>query len=110
MFEVSTILEDDLAELVFRGANRFVNVPLLNFITSSLCGSLTFVELISEDVVSLFGKVLGDGASLSMEVEEDAPAVSNGSRVVAEIGGGLVDVEAAWLSTSQELMCPKVKP
>ncbi|GJS19993.1 hypothetical protein Tco_0448625 [Tanacetum coccineum] len=80
MFEVSTILE-----LVSGGAYKFVNVLLSNSATSSLCSSLTFVELIDGDVVSLFGKVLGEGASLSIE-EEDAPVVSGESRVVAEIG------------------------
>ncbi|GKD43995.1 hypothetical protein Tco_1268640 [Tanacetum coccineum] len=85
MFEVSTILEDDSFELVSGGANEFVNVSLSNSATSS-CGS-TFVELIDEDEVSLFGEVLGEGAFLSIEEEEeDAPAVSGGSRVAAEMG------------------------
>nr|GEW73157.1 hypothetical protein [Tanacetum cinerariifolium] len=83
MFEVSTILEDDSAELVSGGANGFINASLSNSGTSS-CGS-TFVELIREDVVSLFCEVLGVGASLSMEVKEDASTVSGGSRVVAEM-------------------------
>ncbi|GJU72768.1 hypothetical protein Tco_1264173 [Tanacetum coccineum] len=117
MFEVSTILDDDSAELLARGANRLANVSLLNSATSSLCGSSTFIELIRGDVVSLFGKVLGEGESLSMVVEEgDAPAVFGRSRVAAEIGvdtalrGGLADVKAAWFSTSPELMCPEVNP
>ncbi|GJX25607.1 hypothetical protein Tco_0231903 [Tanacetum coccineum] len=63
MFKVSTILEDDLVELVSGGANRLVNVSLSNSATSSF-GS-TFVELI---------------------VEEEASAVSDGSRVAAEMG------------------------
>ncbi|GJV84236.1 hypothetical protein Tco_1524134 [Tanacetum coccineum] len=84
MFEVFTILEDDSAEL---------------------------------GIVSLFGEVLGEGASLSIKVEErNALVVFGGSRVATEmgvdttLGGGLADVEAAWLSTSPELMCPKVNP
>ncbi|GKB90230.1 hypothetical protein Tco_0962502 [Tanacetum coccineum] len=56
MFEVSTILEDDSAELVSGGANRF------------------------------FSEVLGEGVSLPIEEEKDALAVSGGSRVVVEIG------------------------
>nr|GEV79414.1 retrovirus-related Pol polyprotein from transposon TNT 1-94 [Tanacetum cinerariifolium] len=83
---VFTILKVDLAELVSRGANGFVNVLLLNFATSSLCGSSTFVELIGEDVVSLFSEVLREGAFLSMKVEEDAPTIFDESRVVAKIG------------------------
>ncbi|GJS61764.1 hypothetical protein Tco_0656548 [Tanacetum coccineum] len=86
MFEVSIILEDDLAELVSGGANGFVNVSLSNS-TTYLCVS-TFVELIGEFVASMFGEVLREGSSLSMEVkeEEDAPAASGGSRVAGEIG------------------------
>ncbi|GJZ91294.1 hypothetical protein Tco_0663221 [Tanacetum coccineum] len=84
MFEVSTILEDDSDELVFGGANGFVNVSLSNSATSS-CGS-TFVELI--------GEVPGYGASLSMEVEEDALAVYDGSRIVVEMG---IDTELGSL-------------
>nr|GEZ05753.1 hypothetical protein [Tanacetum cinerariifolium] len=83
MFEVSTILEDDSAELVSRGANGFINVSLSNSVTSLLCGSSTFVELIGGDVVSLFSEVLREGASLSKEVKEDASGVSDGSRVAA---------------------------
>nr|GEV95161.1 reverse transcriptase domain-containing protein [Tanacetum cinerariifolium] len=60
MFEVSTILHEESAELVSRGANRFV-------------------------VVSMFGEVLVEGASLSMMVEEDTLVVSGGGRVTAEI-------------------------
>ncbi|GKE44828.1 hypothetical protein Tco_1472112 [Tanacetum coccineum] len=39
-------------------------------------------------VASMFGEVLGEGASLSIEVEEeeDAPDVSGGGRVAVEIG------------------------
>ncbi|GJS30562.1 hypothetical protein Tco_0491182 [Tanacetum coccineum] len=84
MFEVSTILEDDLAELVSGGANGFVNVSLSNFLTSSFCS--TFVELIGEFVASMFDEVLGEGASLSMEVKEDALAVFVGSRIVVKMG------------------------
>ncbi|GKC75374.1 hypothetical protein Tco_1126148 [Tanacetum coccineum] len=86
MFEVSIIREDESAELVSRGANGLVNISLSNTVTS-LFGS-TFVELSGGDEVSMFGEILGDGASLSREVEdeEDAPAVSDGSRVAAEIG------------------------
>ncbi|GKA37553.1 hypothetical protein Tco_0724118 [Tanacetum coccineum] len=61
MFEVSTILEDDSAELVFGRANGLVNVSLSNSVTSSFIS--TFVELSSEFVASMFGKVLGEGAS-----------------------------------------------
>ncbi|GKB56933.1 hypothetical protein Tco_0913119 [Tanacetum coccineum] len=96
------------SKLVSRGANGFVNVSLFNSATSSFHS--TFVELIGEFVASMFGEVLVEGASLSMEVEEDASAVSDESRVVAEMGGGLADVDASWFSTSIELMCPKVKP
>ncbi|GJV60168.1 hypothetical protein Tco_1466268 [Tanacetum coccineum] len=75
MFEVSKILEDDSVELVSRGANGFVNVSLLNTATSLFHS--TFVEFIVEFVASMFDEVLGEGASLSMEVEEEeAPAVS----------------------------------
>ncbi|GJU77378.1 hypothetical protein Tco_1274448 [Tanacetum coccineum] len=84
MFEVFTILEDDSAELVSRGANGFVNVSLSNPATSSF--RLTFIELIGEFVASMFGEVLRGGAFLSIEVDEDAPAVSGGGRVAAEIG------------------------
>ncbi|GKD37011.1 hypothetical protein Tco_1257218, partial [Tanacetum coccineum] len=71
MFEVSTIFDDDSAELVSGGANGLVNVSLSNIATSSFVS--TFIELIRIDEVLLFGKVLGEGASLSMEVEEEAP-------------------------------------
>ncbi|GKE40263.1 hypothetical protein Tco_1463668 [Tanacetum coccineum] len=86
MFEVSTILEDDSAELVSRGANGLVKVSLSNSETSSF--SLTFIELIGEIIALMFGEVLGEGASFSIEVEEeeDASAVSSGGRVVVEIG------------------------
>ncbi|GJR83082.1 hypothetical protein Tco_0153867 [Tanacetum coccineum] len=134
MFEVSTILEDDSADLVFGGANRLVKVSLSNS-TTSLFRS-TFVELIEEIVAFMFGEVLGEGASLSIEVEEeeDTPTISGGGRVTAEMGfnaalgflkyssnigwnnksqsffiGGLVDVDIAWLSTSLQLMCQEVK-
>ncbi|GKD19751.1 hypothetical protein Tco_1208909 [Tanacetum coccineum] len=56
MFEVSTILEDDSAGLVSRGANGLVKVSLSNYETSSF-GS-TFVELIGEIVALMFGEVL----------------------------------------------------
>ncbi|GJY77757.1 hypothetical protein Tco_0483558 [Tanacetum coccineum] len=84
MFEVFTVLKNDSAKLVSRGANGFVNVSLFNSATSSFHS--TFVELIRELVASMFGEVLGEGASLSMEVEEDASTVSNGSRVAAKMG------------------------
>ncbi|GKC01013.1 hypothetical protein Tco_0987149 [Tanacetum coccineum] len=86
MFEVLTILEDNVAELVSRGANGLVKVSLSNIATSSF-GS-TFVEMIGEFVASLFGEVLGEGASLCIEVEEeeDVPVVSGGGRVAAEMG------------------------
>ncbi|GJZ71332.1 hypothetical protein Tco_0635183 [Tanacetum coccineum] len=84
MFEVSIILEEDSAELVSRGANGLVNVSVSNSATSS-CVS-TVVELSGEFVASMFVEVLRDGASLSIEEEEDAPAVSGGSRVAAEMG------------------------
>ncbi|GKC60303.1 hypothetical protein Tco_1087901 [Tanacetum coccineum] len=86
MFEMSTILEDDSAELVSGGADRLVNMSLSNTTTSSFVS--TFVELIGEIDASMFGEVLGEGASLSMEVEEkkDAPTISDESRVAAEIG------------------------
>ncbi|GJX39154.1 hypothetical protein Tco_0252457 [Tanacetum coccineum] len=86
MFEVSTILEDDSAELVSGGENRFVNVSLSNSTTSSFCS--IFVELIGEFVASMFGEVLGEGASLSMEVEEEeeASVVYGRGRVAAEMG------------------------
>nr|GEW40345.1 retrovirus-related Pol polyprotein from transposon TNT 1-94 [Tanacetum cinerariifolium] len=46
------------------------------------------LELSGDFVALLFGEVLGEGASLSIEVEEDedAPTVSNGSKVAAEMG------------------------
>ncbi|GKA76439.1 hypothetical protein Tco_0782900 [Tanacetum coccineum] len=72
MFEVSTILEDESAELVSRGANRLVNVSLSNSRTSSFCS--TFIELSGEFVASLFGEVLEEGACLSIEVEEEEDA------------------------------------
>ncbi|GKC89363.1 hypothetical protein Tco_1150012 [Tanacetum coccineum] len=85
MFEVSIIYEDDSAELVSRGANGLVNVSLSNSATSSF-GS-TFVELIGGDEVSFFGEVVVEGASLSIEVEEeDASAIFGGGRVSTEIG------------------------
>ncbi|GJR75235.1 hypothetical protein Tco_0087600 [Tanacetum coccineum] len=86
MFEVSTILKDDSAELVSGVENGLVNVSLSNTATSSFVS--TFVELIGGDVVSLFGEVLGEGAYLSIEVEEeeDVTAVSGGGRVAAEMG------------------------
>ncbi|GJW81660.1 hypothetical protein Tco_0145635 [Tanacetum coccineum] len=87
MFEVSTILEDDSAELMSGGANGFVNVSLSNSATSSLCGSSTFVKLIGEFVASYFGEVLGEGASLSTEIkEEDTSVVSGRGIVAAEVG------------------------
>ncbi|GJR35722.1 hypothetical protein Tco_1211406 [Tanacetum coccineum] len=108
MFELSTILEDDSAELVSGGANGFVKVSLSNSTTSSFHS--TFVELIGEFVASMFGEVLGEEVSLSIEVEEEeALAVSGGSRFAAKIGG-LTDIDAAWFSTSPELMCPEVNP
>ncbi|GJW10581.1 hypothetical protein Tco_1576408 [Tanacetum coccineum] len=63
MFEVSTILKDDSVELVSGGANGLI-------------------------IASMFGEELGEGTSISMEVEEeeDAPALSDGSRVVVEMG------------------------
>ncbi|GJY37814.1 hypothetical protein Tco_0424178, partial [Tanacetum coccineum] len=85
MFEVSKILEDDSTELVSRGANGLVNVSLSNTATSLFVS--TFVELISEFVASMFGEVLREGSSLSMEVvEEEASVVSDGSRFAAEMG------------------------
>ncbi|GJU76575.1 hypothetical protein Tco_1273645 [Tanacetum coccineum] len=85
MFEVSTILDDDSAELVSKGANRLVNVLLSNIATSLFVSA--FVELSGEFIALMFGEVLGEGASLSIEVEEEeAPAVSGGGRVVAEMG------------------------
>ncbi|GJX40526.1 hypothetical protein Tco_0255516 [Tanacetum coccineum] len=88
MFEVSTILNDNSVELVSGGANGLVKVSLANSATLSFVS--TFVELSAEFVASLFGEVLGEGAFLSIEVEEeeeeDAPAVSGGGRVAAEMG------------------------
>ncbi|GJR99391.1 hypothetical protein Tco_0315900 [Tanacetum coccineum] len=87
MIEVSTILEVDSADLVSRGeVNGFINVSLSNSATSLLCGCSTFVELIRGEVVSLFGEILGEEASLLIEVEGDATAVSGGSRVAARMG------------------------
>ncbi|GJZ99886.1 hypothetical protein Tco_0672437 [Tanacetum coccineum] len=88
MFYVLIICKDDSAELVFGGANGLVNVSLSN-ITTYVFGS-TFVELIRVFVVSMLGEVLGEGASLSIEVEEeeDGPAVSGRGRVAAEMGLG----------------------
>ncbi|GKF40161.1 hypothetical protein Tco_0120222, partial [Tanacetum coccineum] len=84
MFEVLKILEDDSGELVSRGANRLVKVSMSNSVTFSFVSK--FVELIGRDEVSLFGKVLGEGASLSIEEEEeDAMAVSSGGRVAAKM-------------------------
>ncbi|GJW35257.1 hypothetical protein Tco_0058177 [Tanacetum coccineum] len=85
MFEVSTILDDDSAELVSGGVNGLVNVLLSNIETSSFVS--TFVELSGEFVASMFGEVLEEGASLSIKVEEeeDALAVSGRGRVAAEM-------------------------
>ncbi|GKC13611.1 hypothetical protein Tco_1010393 [Tanacetum coccineum] len=50
------------------------------------------VSIIREDdlaelfVASMFGEVLGEGACLSIELDEDALAVSSGCRVAAEMG------------------------
>ncbi|GKB72414.1 hypothetical protein Tco_0933826, partial [Tanacetum coccineum] len=52
--------------------------------TTSSCGSIS-LELIEEIVASMFGKVLGEGATLSIKEEEDALAVSGGNRVTAEM-------------------------
>ncbi|GKC25262.1 hypothetical protein Tco_1027412 [Tanacetum coccineum] len=81
MFEVSTILDDDSAELVSEGANGLVNVSLSNIVTSSFVS--TFLELSGEFVALMFGEVLGEGVSLSIKVEEeeDAPAIFGGGRV-----------------------------
>ncbi|GJS30796.1 hypothetical protein Tco_0491416 [Tanacetum coccineum] len=86
MFEVSTIREDESVELVSEGENGLVNVSLSN-ITTSVFG-LTFIELSGEFVVSMFGEVLREGASLSIEVEEeeDVPTIFGGGRVAVEIG------------------------
>ncbi|GKC09319.1 hypothetical protein Tco_1000929 [Tanacetum coccineum] len=81
---MSTILKYDSAELVSGGANGLVKVSLSNSATSSFVS--IFVELSGEFVASLFGEVIAEGASLSIEVEEDAPVVSSGGRVVAEMG------------------------
>ncbi|GKB83461.1 hypothetical protein Tco_0950356 [Tanacetum coccineum] len=74
MFEVSTILEDDSAELVSGGANGLVNVSLSDTTTSS------FVSTSLE---------------LSVEEEEDALAVSGRSRVAAKmrVDTALVDLK-----------------
>ncbi|GJW34883.1 hypothetical protein Tco_0057803 [Tanacetum coccineum] len=99
MFEVSTILKDDSTELVSRGANGLIKVSLSNYVTSSFVS--TFVELSGEFVASLFGEVLGEGASLSIEEEEeDAPTVSGGNRVAAEIG---VDTSLGFLKYSSNI-------
>nr|GEY05153.1 hypothetical protein [Tanacetum cinerariifolium] len=103
MFEVSTILEDGSAKLVSGGLNGFVIVSLSNYITSSLCGSSTFVELIGGDEVSLFGEILGEGASLSMVVEEDAQGVFVRSRVAVELG---VDTTLRDLKYSSSIVVP----
>ncbi|GKE79115.1 hypothetical protein Tco_1545235, partial [Tanacetum coccineum] len=100
MFEVSKILDDVSTELVSRGANGFVKVSLSNVVSSSLCGFSTLVELIGGDVVSLFGEVLGYGASLSMEVEEGVPDVSGGSKVAVEMG---VDTTLGGLKYSSNI-------
>ncbi|GKE18306.1 hypothetical protein Tco_1425883 [Tanacetum coccineum] len=94
MFEVSTIYEDDSAELVFRGANGLVKVSLSNSTTSSFRS--TFVELIREIVASMFGEVLGEGSSLSIEVEEeeeDASTVS-GRDPVRLLGWRIADEDS----------------
>ncbi|GJX86403.1 hypothetical protein Tco_0337177 [Tanacetum coccineum] len=76
MFEVSIILDDDSDKLVSGGANGFF-------------------------VASMFGEVLREGESLSMEVEEEeAPAVSGGSRVAAKIG---VDTALGGLKYSSNI-------
>ncbi|GJV29067.1 hypothetical protein Tco_1385515 [Tanacetum coccineum] len=101
---VSTILEDDSAELVSGGENGLVNVSLSNTATSSFVS--TFVELIGEFVASMFGEVLGEGASLSMEVEEEASVVSGGGRFAQEFRvrftalGGLEAIHQHWLKTA----------
>ncbi|GJU66410.1 retrovirus-related pol polyprotein from transposon TNT 1-94 [Tanacetum coccineum] len=107
LFEVSPILDDDSTKLVFGGANGFVKVSLSNSATSLLLGCSTFVEVIGEGVVSLFGEVLGEGASLSIEVEEEeALAVSGGGRVAAEMG---VDTTHGGLKYSSNIGLPKLK-
>ncbi|GJY68988.1 hypothetical protein Tco_0471970 [Tanacetum coccineum] len=98
MFEVSTILDDDSAELVSGGANRLVNMSLSNTATSSFVS--TFVELIGGDKV-LFGEILREEASLSIELEEeDPPTVFGGSRVAAEMG---VDITLGDLKYSSNM-------
>ncbi|GJV75008.1 hypothetical protein Tco_1506592 [Tanacetum coccineum] len=100
MFEVSTILEDDSTKLVSGGANGLVNVSLSNSETSSFVS--TFVELSGVFVVSMFGEVLGEGASLSIEVEEeeDTLTVSGGGRVAAEMG---LDAALGFLKYSSNI-------
>ncbi|GKC91782.1 hypothetical protein Tco_1152431 [Tanacetum coccineum] len=99
MYEVSTILDDDSVELVSRGANGLVNVSLSNITTSSF-GS-TFIELSGEFVALMFDEVLREGASLSIKVEkEEAPAVSSGGRVVAELG---LDASLGFLKYSSNI-------
>nr|GFD26530.1 hypothetical protein [Tanacetum cinerariifolium] len=57
-----------------------------------------FVELSGEFIALMFGEVLGEGASLSMKVEEEnTPAVSDGCRVAAEMG---VDIALRYLNYS----------
>ncbi|GJT81692.1 hypothetical protein Tco_1056034 [Tanacetum coccineum] len=68
MFEVSTILEDDSAELVFGGANGLVKVSLSNSAASSF-GS-TFVEMIESDpgALAYLRLSLGHGTSIGITV------------------------------------------
>ncbi|GJW08640.1 hypothetical protein Tco_1571063 [Tanacetum coccineum] len=103
MFKVSTILEDDSAELVFGGANGFVNVSLSNSATCAFHS--TFEELIGEFVASMFGEVLGEGASLSIEVEEEeALAISGGSRFAVKMGDSNLIEKLGAVMAAQSLL------
>ncbi|GJW82602.1 hypothetical protein Tco_0146577 [Tanacetum coccineum] len=77
MSDVSTILKDDSAKLVSGGANRFVNVSLSNSASSTWRWSI-----------------------LTMEVEEEAPAVSGGGRIAAKI---VVDTTLGGLKYSSNI-------
>nr|GEY09960.1 hypothetical protein [Tanacetum cinerariifolium] len=104
VLKVSTILDDDSAELVSRRANGLVNVSLSNIKTSSFVS--TFIEFSGEFVALMFGEVLRVGASLSIEVKKEDASVY---LVESFFVGRLADVDSAWLSTSPEIMCSEVK-
>nr|GEZ27540.1 reverse transcriptase domain-containing protein [Tanacetum cinerariifolium] len=79
---LAPIHEDPVMDTL--GANGLVKVSLENFASSSLSGCSTFVVLIGVVVFLLFCEVLGEGASSSIAVKEEALAVSATGRVTTE--------------------------